>query len=123
MTEMTAAELRGYQQICGANGAIMVIACDQRGGIRKLLARAGISRIVEIWCHAPPDVIGERYVGRIRTRSKGHLGAEYVPELVDLAKRAKSLGRFPLIDVDTTKDIASAELLGRIRAATSSQQS
>ena len=35
---MTTAELRGYQQICGKNGAIMVIACDQRGGIRKLLA-------------------------------------------------------------------------------------
>jgi tagatose 1,6-diphosphate aldolase len=35
---MTTAELRGYQQICGANGNIMVIACDQRGGIRKLLA-------------------------------------------------------------------------------------
>ncbi len=38
MTVMTTAELRGYQQICGPNGAIMVIACDQRGGIRTLLA-------------------------------------------------------------------------------------
>ena len=37
MTKMTTAELRGYQQICGKNGAIMVIACDQRGGNRKLL--------------------------------------------------------------------------------------
>ena len=35
---MTTAELRGYQQICGPNGTIMVIACDQRGGIRRLLA-------------------------------------------------------------------------------------
>jgi tagatose 1,6-diphosphate aldolase len=38
MTSMTTAELRGYQQICGANGAMMVIACDQRGGMRSLLA-------------------------------------------------------------------------------------
>jgi tagatose-1,6-bisphosphate aldolase len=38
MTKMTTAELRGYQQICGPNGAMMVIACDQRGGMRKLLA-------------------------------------------------------------------------------------
>jgi tagatose 1,6-diphosphate aldolase len=38
MAEMTTAELRGYQQICGAHGAMMVIACDQRGGMRKLLA-------------------------------------------------------------------------------------
>ena len=38
MTALTTAELRGYQQICGKNGSIMVIACDQRGGIRKILA-------------------------------------------------------------------------------------
>jgi tagatose 1,6-diphosphate aldolase len=38
MTGMTTAERRGYQQICGDNGAMMVIACDQRGGMRTLLA-------------------------------------------------------------------------------------
>jgi tagatose-1,6-bisphosphate aldolase len=38
MTAMTTAERRGYQQICGADGAMMVIACDQRGGMRTLLA-------------------------------------------------------------------------------------
>ena len=38
MTRMTTAELRGYQQICGRDGAIMAIACDQRGGMRTLLA-------------------------------------------------------------------------------------
>ncbi len=39
MTELTTAERRGYQQICGKNGTIMVIACDQRGGIRKILGK------------------------------------------------------------------------------------
>ena len=38
MHRMTTAERRGYQQICGENGAMMVIACDQRGGMRTLLA-------------------------------------------------------------------------------------
>jgi tagatose-1,6-bisphosphate aldolase len=38
MSRMTTAELRGYHQICGADGAMMVIACDQRGGMRTLLA-------------------------------------------------------------------------------------
>ncbi len=38
MTPMTTAERRGYQQICGEGGAMMVIACDQRGGMRQLLA-------------------------------------------------------------------------------------
>lgn len=39
MTAMTTAERRGYAQICGDDGAMMVIACDQRGGMRTLLAR------------------------------------------------------------------------------------
>jgi tagatose-1,6-bisphosphate aldolase len=38
MAEMTTAERRGYQQICGPDGAMMVIACDQRGGMRTLLS-------------------------------------------------------------------------------------
>ena len=35
---MTTAEFRGYQQICGANGRMMVVACDQRGAMRQILA-------------------------------------------------------------------------------------
>jgi tagatose-1,6-bisphosphate aldolase len=39
MPAMTTAERRGYAQICGDDGAMMVIACDQRGGMRTLLAK------------------------------------------------------------------------------------
>lgn len=35
---MTTSERRGYQQICDENGLMMVVACDQRGGMRKVLA-------------------------------------------------------------------------------------
>lgn len=38
MTGMTTSERRGYQMICGDEGAMMVVACDQRGGMRTLLA-------------------------------------------------------------------------------------
>jgi tagatose 1,6-diphosphate aldolase len=38
MATMTTAELRGYQQICGPDGAMMVIAADQRGGMRQIMA-------------------------------------------------------------------------------------
>lgn len=38
MIAMTTAERRGYAQICRGDGAMMVIACDQRGGMRSLLA-------------------------------------------------------------------------------------
>ncbi len=38
MPRMTTAERRGYQQIAGPDGLMMVIACDQRGGMRTLLS-------------------------------------------------------------------------------------
>ena len=38
MTTFTTAELRGFQQVCTAEGAMVAIACDQRGGMRTLLA-------------------------------------------------------------------------------------
>lgn len=38
MNKMTTAERRGYQMICDATGSMMVVACDQRGGMRTLLA-------------------------------------------------------------------------------------
>lgn len=38
MTALTTAERRGYQQICGPDGCMMVIAADQRGGMRQIMA-------------------------------------------------------------------------------------
>jgi len=38
MSKMSTSEIRSYQQICGKNGAMLVIACDQRGAMRSLLA-------------------------------------------------------------------------------------
>jgi glucokinase len=74
------------------------------------LARAGIGEVAEIWCHAPADIIGERYRTRLDTRHPGHLGASYVPELIALAERAKPLGSYPLFDVDTTQPLDRAAL-------------
>lgn len=72
-----------------------------RGWVEKLLAEAGAERIVEIWCTAPPDVIGERYRTRAQTRLPGHPGADYAVELVELAKRAEPLRLGNLLEVDT----------------------
>lgn len=41
---MTTAERRGYQQICGDNGWMMVVAADQRGGMRQVLADTAEAR-------------------------------------------------------------------------------
>ena len=39
MATMTTAERRGYQQICGDEGAMLVVAADQRGGMRQAMTR------------------------------------------------------------------------------------
>jgi tagatose-1,6-bisphosphate aldolase len=61
MTQLTTAERRAYHQICGPNGAIMTIACDQRGGIRKLLSpdKAGEAAITN-------DMLGDTKIDVVR---------------------------------------------------------
>ncbi|TIY02712.1 MAG: ATP-binding protein, partial [Mesorhizobium sp.] len=70
------------------------------------LRSAGVEQTAEIWCHAPGEVLAERYRARLDQRPAGHPGAAYIPELIELAKRAEPLRRGPLFDVDTTKPIA-----------------
>ena len=75
------------------------------------IAHAGIGSIAEVWCQAPGEVLGERYRTRLGQRHSGHLGESYIPELIELAKRAKPLGGYPLFDVDTTRPLDSAALM------------
>jgi glucokinase len=84
--------------------------------LARLLARAGITQAAELWCHAPADIVGARYAARLATRSAGHLGAGYVPELIDLAKRARPLGIFPVYDIDTEKAYATGDIVAWLRA-------
>lgn len=78
--------------------------------LQSHLARVGTCEVMEIWCHAPPKVIGERYRARLARRSGGHLGADYVPELMVLAASAKPLEHWPLRHVDTTRALDMAAL-------------
>lgn len=66
------------------------------------LARAGIGALAEVWCEAPPEEIGRRYAARVAGRGPGHPGLDYVPELVELARRARPTGLGPVLAVDTT---------------------
>lgn len=74
------------------------------------LDRAGVTAVAELWCTAPPETIGARYLARVPTRAAGHPGAEYVPELIDLAARAAPTGRAPRLDIDTTYPLDLARL-------------
>lgn len=83
MTPMTTAERRGYQQICGEDGAMMVIACDQRGGMRKLLAATS-----EEQAAIGNDVLGDTKIDIARYLAR-HAGCVLidpvcaVPQIVD----------------------------------------
>lgn len=74
------------------------------------IARARLQIIGEIWCHAPPEIIGARYAARVQARSGGHLGLDYVPELLTLAGTARPLGDFPKFEIDTSQPVLLHEL-------------
>ena len=73
MNTMTTSELRAYHQICGADGLMMVVACDQRGAMRKLL-------------HADPAEqarIGTDVLGQVKADIITHLANEASCVLLD----------------------------------------
>lgn len=73
--------------------------------LRGHLARAGIGGVVEVWCHAPGEVLAARYLARLAERHPGHPGAEYAPELAAKAATASALGISPVFDHDSTRPI------------------
>lgn len=73
--------------------------------LEKHLVAAGVTRTAELWCHAPASVIADRYGSRVATRSAGHPGLEYVPELIALVERAKPLELGACRAVDTTEEL------------------
>jgi glucokinase len=64
------------------------------------LERAGIDRWVEVWCHAPADVLMERYA--TRARNPLHPGPGYAIELGQLAAIARPMALAPTLEVDTS---------------------
>jgi glucokinase len=76
------------------------------------LARAGVTDLAEVWCHAPPALIGQRYGDRLHDRHPGHPGADYVPELIALAERAAPTGLAPCYPVDSTQPLDIGALTG-----------
>jgi glucokinase len=80
------------------------------------LERAGVSRIVEVWCHAPAEVIAQRYAARAGERHMGHLGLDYVPELRQLAAQAAPLAIGPVVTVDTSEPLDDDRVMAEIRA-------
>lgn len=71
------------------------------------LERAGVGETIELWCHAPVDVVVARYARR--ARHPGHPAAEdYVDELRQLAAVARPMSLWPYLEIDTT-DVAAVD--------------
>lgn len=73
MARMTTAERRAYQQICDGAGAMMVIACDQRGGMREVLADTPDARAA----------IGNDVLGATKIDIARHLARHATAVLID----------------------------------------
>ena len=76
------------------------------------LQRAAAGPVLEIWCHAPPEVIAARY--RARVRHPGHPPAAYAEELAALAARAGSLGIGPTLEVATDRELDEEALVAAV---------
>ena len=83
--------------------------------LQRHVKRARLAQVVEIWCHAPPEVVAQRYLSRVGHRPPGHLGAEYAPELQTLAGKAGPTGLFPVTEVETTESLNVLALMASLR--------
>jgi predicted kinase len=81
------------------------------------LARAGVGRTAEIWCHAAPEILVARYRDRLHARHAGHPGETFLPELDALARRAEPVRRGPILDVDTAQPLDRERLLDWVDGA------
>ena len=59
--------------------------------------------------------MGRRYAERVEGRGPGHPGLDYVPELVELARRAGPTGLAPVRRVDTTAPLDFAGTVAWVR--------
>jgi glucokinase len=80
------------------------------------MTRATVRTAVEIWCHAPGNVLADRYLSRVAERHPGHPGAAYAPELAARADQVAALGRFPVYDHESTQPLDAAALIAWVHA-------
>lgn len=77
---------------------------SEREELLMALEASGADRVVEVWCHAEPSTVVERYVERVPRRHPGHLGAEFAPQLRRIIATASPVGVGELVRIDTERD-------------------
>ncbi|HFK7188660.1 TPA: AAA family ATPase [Serratia odorifera] len=79
--------------------------------LRRYLQQAGVTQVVEIWNQISPELAVARYAARLHQRAKGHPGAEYLPELRELAERAAPMALGPVLRVDQSQPLDMPQII------------
>lgn len=89
---------------------------DVRSFAAEGLARAGATRVVEVWCDVPREIAWQRDRERWTTRHAIHGARMTDEEMAAMNGHAEPLGFGPVIRVDTTKPVDVPALAERIAA-------
>lgn len=82
-----------------------------REPLRHYLREAGVVQPLEVWNQISGELAAERYGSRIGQRSKGHPGAEYLPELRALAERATPMAIGPVFRVEQAQPVEIGKIV------------
>ena len=93
-----------------------------RETLQKLLRQAGVEQVIEIWNHISPELAVARYASRLATRSPGHPGEEYLPELAQLAGRAQPMSLGPLLTIDQRRPLEITPVIHWLEGTISGQR-
>lgn len=104
-----------------ANRGLVIVDCwwfkprDLRFAITGLY-RSGAVRAVELWCHAPTDIVRDRY--QQRRRNAVHDDAQRLAtDWETWAVHAEPLALTPVIPVDTSTTVPMTPLVGVVHSA------
>ncbi|MEE3649762.1 MULTISPECIES: AAA family ATPase [unclassified Brenneria] len=73
-----------------------------KASLKAYLAESGVTQLAEVWCQISGELAAQRYESRLGQRLPGHPGADYIPELIELARVAEPMKLGPLFIVDQT---------------------
>ncbi|MCS3408804.1 AAA family ATPase [Serratia sp. AKBS12] len=91
--------------------------------LRRYLQQAGVTQVVEIWNQVSGELAAARYAARLHQRAKGHPGAEYLPELRELARRATPMALGPVLRVDQSQPLDMPRIITWLQSALSASVS
>lgn len=89
------------------------LAPSLRDVVRAGLSRAGVDRVVEVWCSCPPAEARRRYAAR--ERHPGHHDAELLADLDAVLAGAEPLGLGPVLEVPTDRHVDVASVAATVR--------